>query len=1117
MVWLRRLRLQPTFFSMMRRFLINSTVLFLGWSCQSGTQPTLFQLRTPNQTGIEFSNEIDPYAKLNIFDYLYYYNGGGVAAGDINNDGLDDLYFVSNQQVNKLFLNKGNLQFQDITASAGVAGFGNWNTGVTMADVNSDGYLDIYLSSVGGLLNFEGRNQLFINQGNNQFKEDAASYGLDIEGLNTQALFFDYDRDSDLDCFIVNHSVHSNATMQDSSMRYKTDAAAGDKLFRNDRQLGQSRFVDVSREAGIFSSVIGYGLNAVTADFNRDGWPDIYVSNDFHEEDYYYLNLGNGRFRESNKEAFAHESRFSMGSDAADINNDGYPDIFTADMLPADEKLVKASLSDDPLSIYEHKQRQWAYHTQFSRNAVQLNINKGALFADIGLYAGVAATDWSWSPLLADFNNDGWRDLFVSNGIIKRPNDIDFLKYAAHQASLHKADEMRSYDRDKLEKMPGGAVPNTIFEGVNGYKFRDRTVDWGFSLPTISTGACYSDLDNDGDLDLVVNNTNEQAGIYENTTAGNAFIQIRLKGDSLNPFAYGAVVQVQTDSTTYYTELTASRGFQSASTTLIHIGLRKENRVKKILVQWPIGTTETFEGPFEKGRLTLEKGKGRLGQMPPAADVNIFLLKEIAASALQFEHGENEFNDFDIQELIPQKLSTEGPALAKADINADGLEDLYIGGATGQPGRMFQQLPNGRFKIVNEASFAPYANSEEVDAVFFDADNDQDADLYVVNGGNEFFEGAVALQDRLFLNDGKGNFQLHSLPVGLKINKSCVAAGDIDGDGDIDLFVGGRSVPGRYGKAPLSYLLINDGKANFTRPEKSFYGASDAIGMVTDAVMADLNKDGKLELVVVGDWMPVSVYSFQNKRLESNKGFAGLENSAGFWKTIVAEDINADGYPDLLVGNLGTNSKLTASLEHPLKLYHGPLAHPQSYEQVLSIYKEGQYVTFLGKEELERRMPALIRKKYKDYTSFAGQSVEQVFGDPLKKMRALEIQELSSCLFLNNAGKLFNKSILPPEIQWSTVFSFCPVDLNRDGKMDIVCGGNFSGVLPYEGFYDASYGWILLGQGDGRFTVQWPAASGWYSKGAIRQIMLMNQNTKQPTLVVARNNQSLLEFEIIQR
>ncbi|KYP15362.1 VCBS repeat-containing protein, partial [Flavihumibacter sp. CACIAM 22H1] len=1030
------------------RQLIYLGFLLHCFGCQTKPAPTLFRLREASYTGIDFVNAIDPYSKPNIFDYLYYYNGGGVAAGDINNDGLDDLYFVSNQGPNKLYLNKGGFVFEDITEAAGVTGSGNWNTGITMADLNNDGLLDIYLSAVGNYLNFEGRNQLFINQGNNQFTEQAKSYGLDIEGFNTQAVFFDYDLDGDLDCFIVNHSIHSVASMQDSSMRYRTDAASGDKLLRNDRQNGKSSFIDVTAQSGIFSSTLGYGLNAITADFNRDGWPDIYVSNDFHEEDYYYLNLGNGKFRESNKAAFTHESRFSMGSDAADLNNDGWTDLFTADMLPGEEKILKESLADDPLSIYEHKQRQWGYHPQFSRNALQLNIGEGNLFADIGLYAGVAATDWSWSPLLADFNNDGWRDLFVSNGIVKRPNNIDFLKYAAHQASLHKPEEMRQHDRDKLEKMPTGAVPNAFFKNINGYRFAAAAKEAGFSAATISTGACYADLDGDGDLDIIVNNTNEPAGIYENLqVTGNNSLQLRLIGDSLNPFAFGAAVEVSTQHQKLYGELTGSRGFQSASTIQLHFGLGKDSLTEQIIVQWPGGPTETFTGPFKNGQRTIRKGTGKTNtEKLLAADSNKRrLFTEKKPASIDFNHREDEFSDFNNQELIPQKLSTEGPAMAVGDINSDGLEDIYLGGAKGQAGCMYRQLPDGSFLPLTKQSFEPYAAAEEVDAVFFDADNDKDLDLYTVTGGNEFFEGAIPLRDRLYLNDGKGNFEINPALPGLAINKSCVAAGDLDRDGDIDLFIGGRAITGRYGQAPPSYLLINDGKGNFLQPQRSFAGVSDSIGMVTDAVIADLDKDGQLELVVVGDWMEPGIFEFNNNLLEKSTRFGGLENTAGYWKTIVVQDMNEDGFPELIAGNLGTNTKLKASAQFPLKLYHGPLAHAQSYEQVLAVYKEGRYRSFLGKEELERRLPALIRKKYADYSSFAGQSVEQVFGEQLTKLKKLEIHELSSCIFMNQSGRQFKKIVLPEEVQWSTVFSFGVVDLDKDGRPDLIAGGNFSG------------------------------------------------------------------------
>lgn len=1079
----------------------------------------MFQQVPDDKTGIHFSNNIDPYAKVNIFDYLYYYNGGGVAAGDINNDGLDDLYFVSNRESNKLYLNKGNLHFEDITQSAGVAGNGNWNTGVTFADVNSDGLLDLYLCSVGGYNSFTGRNQLFINEGNNHFSEQAEKYGLAIEGFNTQAVFFDYDRDGDLDCFLVNHSVHSPASMQDSSIRHKPDPASGDKLFRNDRLHGRSVYVEVTKEAGIFSSTIGYGLNAIVGDLNNDGWEDIYVSNDFHEEDYLYLNLKNGSFQEINKSAFAHESRFSMGSDMADINNDGWLDIFTADMLPDDEKIVKESLSDDPISIYEHKQKRWGYHPQFSRNSLQLNARNGLLFFDIALVAGVAASDWSWSPLLADFNNDGIKDLFISNGILKRPNNIDFLKYAGHQASLHAPEEMRKHDRDKLEKMPEGKAPNKVFEGVDGYRFTDQTTNWGFEEAGISTGACYTDLDGDGDLDIVVNNTNSPAGIFENTTnvKSGKSLQIRLKGDSLNSFAYGAKIRVDAGSRKFFLQLTASRGFQSTSSTWLHIGLGKDSVINQVMVDWPNGKSELFKGPFSSGKLSLSIGSGMASNNTawPSKNDNRKFLKEVKNTGIGFVHREDAFNDMSVQELMPQKLSTEGPALAVGDINGDGLDDCFVGGAKGQPGKLYLQTKSKSFVEGNNQVFIQDQLCEDVDAVFLDADGDGDSDLFVVSGGNEYFERAVPLYDRLYINDGKGFFQLSVNRPGEAINKSCVATADIDNDGDLDLFIGGRSVVGRYGQAPPSYLLLNDGKGTFSRRPSSFLANSDSIGMVTDAAFADLNIDGWMDLVVVGDWMPVMI--FMNEKGQFKKAdIPGLESTTGLWKTICITDINKDGYPDLLAGNLGTNSKLKATNQYPLILYHGTLSGTQSYDQLLAVFRQGKYVSFFGKEELEKRFPSLLRKKYPSYASFSNESMEQVFGETLKKLSKLEITELRSMLFLNEGGTSFKSTPLPAEIQWSTVYSFFPTDINKDGHTDFLCGGNFYGVSPYEGQYDAGYGWVLMGDRMNGLTVPRPEESGWICKGELRKIAGIRSKTGEHIFIIAKNNQRIQVIEINQ-
>ncbi|MEO5889188.1 MAG: VCBS repeat-containing protein, partial [Ferruginibacter sp.] len=770
------------------------------------------------QTGIDFENKIADTDTLNILDYLYYYNGGGVAIGDFNNDGLPDVYFTANQGSNKLYLNKGNLRFEDITEKAGVSGKGNWKTGVTVADVNGDGLLDIYVSEVGGYKNFRGRNELFINNGASpggipSFSEQAHEYGLDIQGFNTQAVFFDYDHDGDLDMFLVNHSVHSNSSYSDSSMRRVKDEASGDKLFRNDSTLTGRRFKEVTTEAGIYSSIIGYGLNVAIADMNNDGWDDIYVSNDFHENDYYYLKNKNGTFSEINRDAFGHESRFSMGSAIADMNNDGWEDIITLDMLSADEKVLKRSDGDDPLDIYNFK-FNFGYYHQYSRNCFQLNTGGGRKFSDIALYAGVAATDWSWSPLAADFDNDGIKDLFISNGILRRPNDLDFIKFYS-QASAK--DTSRSDDMNIISRMPEGKINNFIFKGTDSLKFIDKTLPWGFNNPGISNGAAYADLDNDGDLDIVVNNINERATIYRNNTMqqlDNHFLEVQLTGAAQNKFGVGTKVILQLNDKIQTGYLNATKGFESASLQYIYFGTGADSVINKMEVLWPDGKSQLLNNVKTNQRLTLsyDNAVNRNAQLLPSAgkDSGKKIFTDISNGVqLVYKHQENNFNDFNEQAFIPHMISTQGPKLAVADINGDGLDDFFVGGSKGQPGSLFQQTHAGKFVETNQLLFSVDAACEDANAIFFDADGDGYKDLLVVSGGNEIEKNDASSLDRLYINDGKGKFIKSVAFPALYGNKSVAVAADLDHDGDMDLFIGGRVVARRYGEIPDSWLLVN--------------------------------------------------------------------------------------------------------------------------------------------------------------------------------------------------------------------------------------------------------------------------------------------------------------------
>jgi len=1038
--------------------LMMNKVLFLVFltltTCKPDPEKDLFTEVPSSHSQINFENTLQDSKTLNALDYMYFYDGGGVSIGDINNDGLPDIYFTANKATNKLYLNKGNFIFEDITDKAGVSGNSDWNTGTVMVDINGDGLLDIYVCAVVGILGFEGHNELFINNGDLTFSEQSAQYNLNIKSQSNNVAFFDYDKDGDLDMYLLNEGKHSAESFGPASNRFIISEGNGDRLMRNDK----GKFIDVSKEAGIYSGINSYGLGVAVADFNNDGWDDIYVSNDFHEDDYFYINNKNGTFSEQLKSRFGKVSRYSMGNDAADINHDGFPDVITLDMMPEEERFSKSTLSDNDIK-YHKIRANLGYSPQFARNMLQIN-QKGDYFTEIAFYSGVEATDWSWAPLLADYNQDGELDLFVTNGIYRRFNDLDYLKTYTDLATKKNISASRLYDQNALELMPKGAVHNYFYKGNSNLKFEDKSGIWHKNTPTESSGAAYADLDNDGDLDLIINNYNAKPSILKNNSKNNAFLKISFNASTKNKFALGTKVIAYHKGQLQFRQLYTSRGFQSSVEPIIHFGFAQEKEIDSLLIIWPDNTSELFKNVKTNQTLVIKpSAKRQIVNYATLFQTNKPWFKKVSdTSFLNINHVENKFSEFDTQPLIPYKVSTQGPAFAVADINNDGKKDIFIGGSTRTEVKLYLQN-NDHIQLTTPSFFMEDAISEDVDANFFDADNDGDLDLMVISAGNEFHRKSEPLKDRLYMNNGKGEFSksMDALPVYYE-NGAFVRTNDVDQDGDLDMFIGGRVVAGAFGKSAKSYLLRNNGKGKFTVSKSVL---SDFLGMVTDAVFTDFNQDGQDDLIVVGEWMSPQFFKNEKGIFKNVTDKISEIDNNGLWQTISPFDIDGDGDLDYLLGNWGLNTKFKASKQFPLKMYFGDFKGNGETETLISFAKNGVYYSINDKDELDFVFGDLIKSKFSSYKEFAGKSFGQIFDSSFLNKAALKsVTNLSSGYLENNHGK-FSFKPFAEVLQWAPITCFLKDDFNKDGKDEVLLAGNFFGVTPYNGKFDANIGYIL--------------------------------------------------------
>ncbi len=1093
----------------MRKHLIYFSFLLLSLGC-SDTERKLFVKLPSNTTGVAFTNTLKSTPELNILNYLYYYNGAGVITADFNNDNLIDLFLAGNQVAPNLYLNQGNMTFKRLSMDWNTENLGNWTTGVTQVDINNDGLLDLYICQASGYRALQGKNKLLVNQGldesgNPSFKDKAKDYGLDFSGLSTKAVFFDYDLDGDLDMYLLNHSVHPNLNYGRGNNRTKIDTLSGDRLYENVNE----KFIDISEKAGIFQGKSGYGLGISISDIDRDGYPDIYIGNDFFENDYLYLNQQNGTFKEVislDDEKLGHTSHFSMGNAISDINNDGYSDIISLDMLPENLHTYKTSGLEYGYPIYQQYLKN-GFAPQYMQNTLHLN-NKGSNFSEIGFLSGLSATEWSWGPLLADFDNDGYKDVFITNGIKGATNDMDYMNFIANEDIQKRIDAgMRNTDMPLIEEIPEKKVSNYFFKNNGDLTFTNYTSTWFKAEASFSNGCAYADLDNDGDLDIVVNNLDEPVSILQNNQKQNNFIKIKLKGPPNNINGIGTKVFVYSLGKEQYQEHYPSNNYLSSGGNIIHFGVGNDSIIDSLKIVWPDKTIKKITDikPNQETFVVLKNNKDDLKFTPSNGSNQYIIAKDLS---VDFVHEEKQTLDFNREPLVPFVGSNEGPTISVADINRDGLDDFFIGGAKTQSSKLYLQNVEGNFIESQTNPFESKVNNEDVTSIFFDANGDDYLDLLVASGGNEYLNGEP-LRPRLYLNI-EGDFMEETLAFSnISTNASKISTNDYDNDGDVDVIIASDLVPTQFGEVPQQYFFINDGKGNFSDATELIVPELKNLGNVKDLVWTDLNGDGIDDLLVAGHWMPISIFINDGKKLTLLKS-NDLSTTHGWWNTVVSMDVDNDGDQDFIAGNWGANTKFKASRTKPITLYNYDFDSNGQNDPLITYYHGGTETPFASKDELVKQMP-FLNKKYLSYDSFAKASIEDIFGNAsLNKSNKKYVYELRSCLFINQGGGKFLKQPLPIIAQASSIHDIAIDDFDKDGFKDLLIVGNTYEISTQLGRLDALHGLILYHSKDN----QQPYTSRYKMleiDGAAREIQKIKlKNTE--SYIIGRNNNSPIFF-----